>query len=277
VQSVWLGKRANFVAEARTIPRVHQAKRVCVGDIMVNVVTHSSLAEMMRDDVLDQARSGRALAPKLVFSANGQSVSMYYRDLEFRRLFRQGDIVHADGMSVLRAAHWLTKTGLPERVATSDFFEHAAKAASAARVSFFLLGGTEATLATTEERMRTRFPKLDLRGTHCGYFSDDDEKRVVAKIRAAEPDVVWVGLGRPRQEAFCVRNRNALRGVAWLKTCGGLFRFLSGEVSRAPRWVQVLGMEWAHRVMLEPRRLFWRYATTNIDAIWLMARRTHDL
>jgi exopolysaccharide biosynthesis WecB/TagA/CpsF family protein len=273
----WLNTPAGFNAAASADTLSGQAKKVCVGGIGINVVTHDSLARIMRDDVLEQSRSNRARLPKLVFSANGQSVSMYRRNPEFRTAFAQGDIIHADGMSVVRAACWLTKTGLPERVATTDFFDHAARVASASQISFFLLGGTEATLARTEERVRACFPKLDLRGTHTGYFGASNEAQLVAQIRAAEPDVLWVGLSRPRQEAFCVRNRKALRGVAWLKTCGGLFRFLSGETRRAPTWMQSLGLEWSHRLMLEPRRLFWRYATTNVDAIWLMARQTRDL
>jgi exopolysaccharide biosynthesis WecB/TagA/CpsF family protein len=273
----WLDTPTSFGAETPAALVPDRAERVCVGGIIIDVVTHKSLARMMRDDALKQLRTQRTLLPKLVFSANGQSVSMFCRDPEFRRQFAQGDIIHADGMSVVRAARWLTKTGLPERVATTDFFDHAATVAESSQLSFFLLGGTEITLAQTRERITERFPRLDVRGSHPGYFSDEEEKQLVAKIRDLEPDVLWVGLSRPRQEAFCVRNRRALRGVAWLKTCGGLFRFLSGEIRRAPGWMQTLGLEWSHRLMMEPRRLFWRYATTNVDSMWLMARQTRDL
>jgi N-acetylglucosaminyldiphosphoundecaprenol N-acetyl-beta-D-mannosaminyltransferase len=161
-------------------------------------------------------------------------------------------------------------------VATTDFFHRASRVAASSGISFFLLGGTEATLRKAEERIHQLYPTLDLRGWHCGFFAPENTKDVLSKIRAAHPDIVWVGLGRPKQEAFCVCHRDALRGSAWLKTCGGLFKFLSGEMDRAPQWVQSLGMEWAHRLMLEPGRLFWRYAKTNVDAIWLLALHTGD-
>jgi exopolysaccharide biosynthesis WecB/TagA/CpsF family protein len=243
---------------------------------MIDVVTHGDLVRAMHSNVLNARRSGRPSLPRLVFSVNGQAVSMYHRNADFRAMFDQADVLHADGMSVVRAARWLTKRGLPERVATSDLFHHAARMAASCGISFFLLGGTEATLCRAAERIRARYPTLDLRGWRAGYFADEDTKDVLREIRAAQPDILWVGLGRPKQEAFCVRHRDALRGVTWLKTCGGLFKFLSGEMVRAPPWIQSLGLEWAHRLALEPKRLWWRYASTNVDSIWLMARHTAD-
>ena len=63
-------------------------------------------------------------------------------------------------------------------------------------------------------------------------------------------------------------------GIAWVKTCGGLFNFLSASRPRAPMWMQRAGLEWLYRMALEPRRLFWRYLTTNLDAIWQILRKT---
>ena len=81
-------------------------------------------------------------------------------------------------------------------------------------------------------------------------------------------------MGVPREQAFAVRNRQALNEVGVIKTAGGLFDFLSGRRSRAPRWLQEVGLEWLYRTWLEPRRLAMRYLTTNPHALLIMLRRS---
>jgi exopolysaccharide biosynthesis WecB/TagA/CpsF family protein len=79
-------------------------------------------------------------------------------------------------------------------------------------------------------------------------------------------------MGAPRELAFAVRNRDLLTGVGLIKTSGGLFDFLSGRNRRAPAWMQAAGLEWLHRLALEPRRLFYRYLTTNPHALYVLLR-----
>jgi exopolysaccharide biosynthesis WecB/TagA/CpsF family protein len=78
----------------------------------------------------------------------------------------------------------------------------------------------------------------------------------------------------PRQEAFVVRNRERLRGVGWIKTCGGLFDYFLPTSRRAPQWMQKAGIEWLFRGAREPQKYLWRYATTNGTALWLLLTRT---
>ena len=84
--------------------------------------------------------------------------------------------------------------------------------------------------------------------------------------------MLWLSLGVPLEQQFCMRNLDALRGVGIVKTSGGLFDFLSLAKPRAPRWMQKLGLEWLFRMAREPRRLFLRYALTNPHALFLMLR-----
>ena len=79
---------------------------------------------------------------------------------------------------------------------------------------------------------------------------------MVAEINEAQPDVLWVGLGVPAEQTFCLRHREPLVAVGVVKTSGGLFDFLAGKNRRAPEWMQASGLEWLFRVWLEPRRLF---------------------
>ena len=93
---------------------------------------------------------------------------------------------------------------------------------------------------------------------------------MIAEINDSAPDILWVGMGVPREIAFSVQNRGKLTNVGIIKTSGGLFDFLSGNSSRAPSWMQSSGLEWLYRLSLEPRRLIRRYARTNLHAAYLL-------
>jgi exopolysaccharide biosynthesis WecB/TagA/CpsF family protein len=95
---------------------------------------------------------------------------------------------------------------------------------------------------------------------------------VAGEIAETKPDVLWIGIGNPEQLFLAHGLKALLPDVTWIRTCGGLFDFLSGMRSRAPRAMQAMGMEWAYRMALEPQRLGWRYATTNVTAAMAMAR-----
>ena len=88
------------------------------------------------------------------------------------------------------------------------------------------------------------------------------------------PDYLWVSLGIPYGQAFVEEFTPHLLNVDLFKTSGGLFNFLSGSRTSAPRWMQQAGLEWVWRIWLEPRRLFWRYLTTNPRALYLLLNRS---
>lgn len=244
-------------------------KRVKVGGVFIDCVSRATLAAMMVSD-----RDAQLTKPKLVFSANGQSVSMAASDPEFARDYRAAEICHADGMSAVFASRLFTRSPLPERISTTDFFHDAARSAERHGLSFYFLGGTAETVTAAYRAAKRQYPGIKWVGYRDGYFGVEEEADICRAITQSGADVVWVGLGRPVQEAFCVRNRHRLKGVTWLKTCGGLFDFIAGRHIRAPRWVQALGFEWAFRLFLEPRRLMKRYATTIPHALLLFARQS---
>ncbi len=93
------------------------------------------------------------------------------------------------------------------------------------------------------------------------------------EINRSGADIVFVGLGVPKEYEFCTRNKSRLR-AGWLVTCGGCYNFVTGDYKRAPEWMQKFSLEWLFRLAREPRRLFWRYAITNPLALFYMATRT---
>jgi exopolysaccharide biosynthesis WecB/TagA/CpsF family protein len=244
---------------------------VTVGGFPTIRATRDELAALMVRDCI-ATRQESAAPPKLVFSSNGQGISLAGTDATFAQAMSHADVVHADGMSVVIASRLLTKRPLPERICTTDFFHNAAAAAVAADLSFYLLGGTEAQNAAAYEAIRIQYPALRIAGRHHGFIDERADEVVCTKIVASRTDVLWVALGKPRQEFWSVRNRHRLPGVGWVKTCGGLFSYITNDVPRAPAWMQDTGLEWLYRVMQEPTRLSLRYLLTNPHSLYRMVR-----
>jgi exopolysaccharide biosynthesis WecB/TagA/CpsF family protein len=165
-------------------------------------------------------------------------------------------------------------TPLPERVATTDLFHVVARKAEAARLTFYMYGADEAENARAVANVGKMYPGLRIVG-HChGYLSGEALRAKVDEINALAPDVLWVALGVPYEQAFVQEFTPRLADVGVIKTAGGLFNLLSGSRARAPRWMQAAGLEWAWRIWLEPRRLFWRYLTTNPRALYLLFHKS---
>lgn len=247
--------------------------RVRVGGFLTASVSRNALAEQMVRDCLQAREQGSAWIPKVVLSSNGQGVALAGREPGFANVMAQADIIHADGMPVVFASR-MTRHPLPERIATTDFFHDAAEAAARHSLSFFILGASEAQNTAATEAIRAQYPGVRIAGHRNGYFGSDEDEAVCAQIRASGADVLWVALGKPKQEAWSIRNRENLRGVGWIKTCGGLYAFLTGDAPRAPAWMQTLGLEWLYRTLQEPTRLGWRYLTTNPYAMYRLLRHT---
>ena len=244
-----------------------------IGGLPIAVIDRARSAALMVDTALSRRDTAQ---PPLVFtSANGQVLSMCARDARIRNLFLDADLIHADGMPLVFVSRLFRKTPLPERVATTDLFHDTAIVAQQRGASIYLLGATKAVVDQAVRRTRELYPTLKIAGYNSGYLRrDGDEERIVADINQAKPDILWLGLGAPAEQSFAARNRNKLHGVGLIKTSGGLFDFVSGRNSRAPAWLQRIGLEWAYRIYLEPRRLAGRYLLTNPHAIFLLLTRT---
>lgn len=241
-----------------------------IGGIAVARLTRPAWAEHLVQEAM--ARRGAGCLPSFYTSLNGQILSLYYRVPAVRMALDSADGIDADGMSVVFASRLLTEAPIPERCATSDLFYDVASRAAARGVSFFLLGGSEESNRKAAETASRLYPELVIAGRHHGYYPPEQEPAIVDAIRASAPDILWIGFGAPLAHEFVLRNRERLCGVGVLRTCGGLFDFVSGKKRRAPFWMQQAGLEWLFRVWLEPRRLAWRYLVTNPHALYLMLR-----
>ena len=225
--------------------------------------------------MIDSSQPTGEMNARLLFDINGHGLAMSLFDKEYRDDLNAADIIHADGQPLVTASRLLTKSPVPERSATTDLFHDMAKAAEESGKTFFLLGGSEEVVNACADTMRRLYPALIIAGVRNGYFSDADEEKVCAEINASGADIVWVGLGKPKEQAFCVRNRNRI-SAGWLVTCGGCFNYVTGSYARAPLWMQRTGTEWMHRMMTQPRKLLWRYVSTTPIALMLLLLRTGE-
>lgn len=245
---------------------------VIVGGVRTACVSRSDLCGLMVED----ARAKRDdLPPKLIFDVNGHGLAMAHWDPTFRDDLTGADLLHADGQIIVAASKLLTGSPIPERSATTDLFHDAADAAVKSKVSFYLLGSSEDVNKRCTERMLELHPGLEIVGRRNGYFSEGEEAEICEAINATGADVIWVGLGKPKEQSFCIRNRHRLK-ASWLVTCGGCYNYVIGEYSRAPQWMQQAGIEWLHRLATRPKQFFWRYLTTNPVALYLLLTRTRN-
>lgn len=206
-------------------------------------------------DALDAGRGGVLVTPNL------HLMHLTRRDPDFARMVREADLVTADGMPPVWASR-LQGTPLPERVPGSDLIFVVPEFAARAGRSVYFLGGAP---GAAEESMRVlarRYPALKAAGSYCppmGFEKNEAEwERMSARLLAARPDIIFVALGSPKQEAVIERLRRLLPGSWWLGV-GYALSFASGQARRAPKWAQRAGLEWIHRFVQEPRRLFSRY------------------
>jgi N-acetylglucosaminyldiphosphoundecaprenol N-acetyl-beta-D-mannosaminyltransferase len=182
---------------------------------------------------------------------------------------RAGDLIGADGMSVVWAARALGRP-TPERVAGVDLMGEVL--AVCARDGFrpYFLGAEAEVVATAARVACQRWPGLVFAGWRDGYFSPAEEEEVVRAIGESRADCLFIALPTPRKERFLARRKHEL-DVPFVMGVGGSLDVLAGKVSRAPLWAQRAGLEWAHRLLQEPRKMFWRYASTNTRFILLLA------
>ncbi len=182
-------------------------------------------------------------------------------DRKLRSLYTHATLVVADGMPLVWASR-LQGTPLPARVAGSDLIHSLTGAAAEHGKSVFLLGGDPGTAEGAAHVLRARHGNVRIAGTYCppvGFESDPAQmRRIIQRLREADPDIIYVALGSPKQEWLIGELRGYLPRAWWLGI-GISFSFLSGRVRRAPRWMQQAGLEWLHRLYQEPRRLARRY------------------
>jgi N-acetylglucosaminyldiphosphoundecaprenol N-acetyl-beta-D-mannosaminyltransferase len=215
----------------------------------------------------EQTIAGRQYMQHMAINA-AKLVAMR-KDRELEQVIQGCELVTADGQAIVWASHLLGDP-LPERVAGIDLMESLLESASRNGYRVYILGARQEVLEQAVARLHERFANLRIVGYRNGYFSDEQESSVVDQIIHSQPDILLVAISSPRKELFLGRHGPRL-GVPFVMGVGGAIDVVSGMTQRAPALMQRVGLEWLFRLMQEPRRLFRRYAVTNLSFIGLLA------
>jgi N-acetylglucosaminyldiphosphoundecaprenol N-acetyl-beta-D-mannosaminyltransferase len=200
-------------------------------------------------------------------TVNVAILMMMRSDKRLQSFVDRAALVVADGQPIVWCAPWFGPA-LPQRVTGVDLVDAICERAARVGKNIYLLGATEEIVTTLAQRLRERHPTLSVDFAD-GYFTKDEAIDRADRIRATGADILFVGMGVPRQEIFIEEQWDRL-GVGMAIGVGGSFDVLAGLRARAPVWIQKLGMEWFYRLIQEPRRLFMRYLVTNSQFCWLV-------
>jgi len=187
-------------------------------------------------------------------TVNTEFVMAAQKDAEFKAIIHAAALALPDGFGLLLAARFLGHP-LKERGTGVDTVQRVAELAARKGYRLFLLGAAEGVADLCAQRLRDNYPNLQIVGTYAGSPVVEEEDRIVALVKQAKPDVLFVAYGAPQQDKWIARNLERL-GVPLAMGVGGAFDFIAGVAVRAPRWIQRLGLEWLHRLYHEPWR--WR-------------------
>lgn len=181
-----------------------------------------------------------------------------YRNKNFQEIINSSDLFVPDGISLIWIAR-LRSFSLKKRVSGNDLMLEFFKLANERGYKNYFYGDTEDTLQQLAKKLLMNFPNLKISGFYSPPFhslTKREDEEIIQKINQAKPDVLWVGLGLPKQEIWIFEHRDELT-VPVVIGVGAAFKFLSGKVKRPPNWIGDLGFEWLWRFFQEPKRV-WR-------------------
>lgn len=197
---------------------------------------------------------------KVIVTANPHSIILSRRDKEFSQALNRADICLPDGAGVVMASKLLGGS-IRERIAGPDLFTVFCEFAhrNSRHLRYFFIGSSDETLRKISEKMAIDYPNIRLTGLYSppfGEWTEGEDEKIIDMVNDSGADILWVGLGAPKQEKWIYQNRDRLN-VNVIAAIGAAFDFFAGTKRRSPRFFRNIGLEWLPRFFLEPRRL-WR-------------------
>ena len=193
-----------------------------------------------------------------------------YRNQRYAQIINKANLVLPDGKPIAIVNSWLNKKS-QERISGMDFLESLLHQSHPVRL--FIYGSTEEVIAAFRRRVENKHPHINIAGHICPPFralTNEEAEQDTASINAANPDIVLVALGCPKQEKWMAKHTKNINAV--LLGIGAALEVSSGRRKRAPLWMQQASLEWLFRLVQEPRRLFKRYLVTNTFFMYLLVK-----
>lgn len=222
--------------------------------INIDVLTISETIDLVEKYVVTKT-------PLHLMGVNADKINESENNALLKEIINKCGVINADGASVIMASKKL-KMPLPERVAGIDLMQDLVKLSNEKGYSVYLLGAKEEVVQKTAVVLKEKYKNLIIVGVKNGYFDDDTWDDVFLDIQRCNPDFVFVGITSPKKEYLIEYLQNKGLQCVFMGV-GGSFDVISGNIPRAPKWMQKMNLEWLFRVMQEPKRLFKRYFVGN--------------
>lgn len=228
--------------------------------------------------ILERRRDLELLPDKklLINTINAHSYNTALKDELFQRALINGDVLIPDGVSIVKACKWLNAKSKPkERIAGWDLFAFEMDKLNKKGGKCFFMGSSEKVLSLIRKRASVDYPNIVVETYSPPYkpeFSEEDNKAIIEAINKADPDLLWIGMTAPKQEKWTYSHWNELNIHCHVGTIGAVFDFFAGTVERAPIWWQEHGLEWAYRLIKEPKRMWRRYIIGNSLFLWNISK-----
>jgi N-acetylglucosaminyldiphosphoundecaprenol N-acetyl-beta-D-mannosaminyltransferase len=191
--------------------------------------------------------------PRHIVTADASMVVLSRDDTDLKRIVQGADLVTPDGAGILWASRLLGKP-ITHKVSGVDLVDRLCLISHETGIRLYILGGAPSIADTAAAKFREKYPNVQIVGTRHGYFAPGDETSVVQAIMDSKADVLFVAFGIPKQEKFIDRYKEHL-GVPVSIGVGGSFDVYSGQVQRAPIWMQNAGLEWIFRLAQNPKKI----------------------
>jgi N-acetylglucosaminyldiphosphoundecaprenol N-acetyl-beta-D-mannosaminyltransferase len=237
-------------------------KRLRILGAPVDILSMESLLTIMERWIRQRDRT------HWIACTNSHGLMEALRDNTFRQVLESADLSIPDGYRLMKIAQ--RRGLLAEQLTAPDLMDRFCDVARLRGYTSYFYGDTEEVLSDLVKNLTTKYPGLRIAGTLSPPFhplSPAEEESLIERVNQAHPDILWVGLGLPKQERWISRNRHRLH-VPVVAAVGATFKFHSGIVARAPEWMVTNGFEWVWRFAHEPRRLFRRVVLLGPPFLW---------
>lgn len=190
---------------------------------------------------------------QLIAAPNVEFIMTAQKDYEFFEILNSAKLATPDSIGVEIAAK-MQKKPLKERIPGQAYFRKVLEVGEKEGWTFYFLGGKGDTAQRAIQNVKKIYPDLKVVGCHEGFFEKEMEEEVIKQINELEPNVLFVAMGAPAQEKWIAKHQQELK-VDVAAGQGGTFDYEAGNIKRAPKWMQKMGMEWLWRLMLQPSRI----------------------
>ena len=192
---------------------------------------------------------------------NAGKVNLMQENEELTKIINECPMINADGQSIVWGSKILGNP-LPERVAGIDIFTELVKISAEKGYRPYFFGAKEEVVTEVVRKFKEEYPNLQVAGYRNGYFNKEESVQIAEDIRKSNADILFVAFSSPMKE-FWIKEYMPIMKVPFAMGVGGSFDVRAGKTTRAPKWMQKHGLEWFHRFIQEPKRMFKRYVVGN--------------